>query len=186
MPETITHQIRTKAAQRVARHYASRWWWIDIREIEQEAYTLALEAEASLREPAHNPTGFLLRAISRPLIVWLWKQSKPISVTRYAAQNRKRAGFVNFVEYEVESFVEDEQSSELCKIEWIISVQQRIRALLDQHDGDALQILTGDVRPRELADESAIEIRQVYNLARRVRRRLEADVELQRLWLSAA
>jgi DNA-directed RNA polymerase specialized sigma24 family protein len=181
MPETITHQIRTKAAQRVARHYATRWWWVDVHEIEQEAYCLALEAEATLREPPRNPIGFLLRAITRPLVVWLWKQSKSISVTRYATQNRK---LEHFVAFEVESFV-DEAHPHDRRIEWVVAVQQRIRALLDARDGDALQLLTGDVRARELAQESDLAVREVYNLARRVRRRLEADAELHQLWLAA-
>ncbi len=185
MIETITHETRTIVARQIRHVYARRWSWIDPQEIEQQAYLEMLLVEAKPNAPKSytNPRAFLWHAAAPELIVWLWKQSKPITVTKYAVRESQKnlATYAAMVCDEYRDQAVADLEVEIERAQWIASVQARVRELLTDEESEVLSILLGEVRPRDVAKGG--DVRKVYTMTQRMRRRIERDSGLQELWL---
>jgi hypothetical protein len=181
MNNAITTQVQTTVARQIRSVYARRWSSIDPRDIEHQALLYALEASANAPTVVENPKAFLWRAVTPELVVWLWKQTKPITVTKYAVRESKKS-LDYYAAMVCDSFTDQvavDMAEHIERGQWIVAVQARIRELLNDADSRALAVLLDERKPRDI-DGSA---REIYNVTRQARRRIERDAELQRLWL---
>lgn len=183
MVQAITHETRTIVARQIRRVYARTWHWVDPRDIEQQAHLHMLEAEALPHDEIAEPGAFLWAAVSREIVVWLWKQSKPITVTKYAVKESKKnlALYAAMVFDEYRDQAVQDLAAEIERAQWIAAVQARMRELLDDEESEAVSILLGDKRSRDVAKDG--NVAHVYTVTQRVRRRFKRDADLQRLWL---
>lgn len=183
MQNAITHETRTIVATQIREFYARKWHWVDPRDIEQQAHLHLLEASLSLPAEVEHPHTFLWCAVTPELVVWLWKQSKPMTVTKYAVRESKKNLELYrsaFIEHDYVSATAD-FAAEYERAQWVATVQARIRELLTGADNEVISVLLGDKKPREVARHG--DVRSVYWATRTARRRMERDPDLQRLWL---
>lgn len=181
MNNAITPQVQTTVASQIRSVYARRWSCVDPRDIEHQAFLYVLEASASAPPVVEHPKSFLWRAVTPELVVWLWKQTKPVTVTKYAVRESQRS-LDYYAAMVCESFTDQvvaDMAESIERGQWIVAVQTRIRELLDDADSRALAVLLDERKPRDLDGN----VREIYNATRQARRRIERDAELQRLWL---
>lgn len=181
MNNAITPETQTIVARQIRSVYARRWSWVDPRDIEHQAFLYALEASAKAPPVVENPKAFLWRVVTPELVVWLWNQTKPITVTKYAVRESK-ASLAYYAAMVCDSFTDQvvaDMAESIERGQWIAAVQARIRELLSDADSRALAVLLDERKPRDLDGDA----REIYNVTRQARRRIERDAELQRLWL---
>lgn len=184
-------------AVKIASRYTRRVWWASRADLEQAARTSMVYAISKF-DPSRGANGDI------PLGSYLWmvarnevarevmKESSPVS-----AMHRRTNGIgltrasltvtVDGAEYErAELAVQNDLDDRYETLQRAEQIRRRLESLLGASGAAfALKVLTGDVKPAQVAEKSRIPVERVYAYNRDVREALREDPELMALWSNA-
>lgn len=188
-------KINSNAVKAAAR-YKKRCWWASIDDMRQEA-TVAQLAAAKRYDPTKGrhgniefgayTWGIAVRAIRRMLLkssapvtahhrlnVLKGIVHTPLTITNHQGEERERP----------ELKAQDAPSDEIAQRAQISrQVHARMIKLVGADSVDfALGVLTGEFKPRDIAEYHRVDPKSVYRSARAIKRAIEEDRQLWKLW----
>lgn len=168
MPETTTHETRSRVARAVARERHTRVPTLQDRE--QQAYLVTLEAEKRCPDET-----YLAGASRSALRYYCRRERSPVTLTQHFLQtNEERSD----PKIDVCNLYGDFEERALVEA-WVTAVGRRVREIIDT---DAANILLGEATPAEVAKRRRRPIADIYNQARAARRKVSRDETIRRLW----
>lgn len=173
--------MTTKIVERVSCFYACRVWWIDQRDLKQEAWLTVLTCDRPEFTDEHYRR-YTYRAVSKSLSRYCWEQSSIVS-THHAG---KQLAGIHRVPLEDATLVDPTNPEmELLKKEAAMLVpylREKLRQRLTQLVGadapcveEAILVLVEGEKPRDVADRTGVKKAQLYNCTKWMKKQAMAD-----------
>lgn len=169
-----------EVVEKVARAYAAKCWWADLRDLKQEAWVAILEAEATYNPARGARSQYAWSSAVYALRAYTWEMSSPVRAPRKrlpetAGMRRVAVDVLLDMPDPTPSPLEQAHSAKLTS-EWLAHV----RALVAQgHLADEVtRVLLDGERPSRVAREAGIAPWQLWRATKQARERLEQDPEL--------
>ena len=178
-------------AARVASRYVSRCRWAERAEIEAAAMAAMVEANSLYDDGRGVERGAFLWAVAvnaahRSVL----KASAPVSASHRPAVLKGMSGVSVFVEVGDTEVEREELSHDVATPEVLFDdaevasrVRERVVQLLGADGAEfALGVISGDFKPREVAEYHRIPVERVYVTTRQMKATLSEDFELWKMW----
>lgn len=193
-----------RVVEAAAARYAARCWWADVKDLEQEAWTVALEAQKHY-DPAKAAgaplEAYVWRAVVIQLSIYLRKQSAPVSASSNYVKDLEGLHRAPLTKVRNEPTMDTEVDADVHQERWRKAVRDRVtwlvmKSVRDGHKGvqagvesltdvpnanSSYEKLDEAVKPGEVAKRRAKAPESVYNAKSKAKELLESDPILRAL-----
>lgn len=182
-------------AQKLASRYVRRCWYVEREELEQVA-RLAMVYAIDKYDPSRGRTGdialgsYLWFVARNDVARAVMKASSPVSATHRPTEAIGTTRATLTITFEGQQIERPELSSEPDALDELLETSQRVQQIrkrleaLVGADGAvfAIKVLTGDIKPAQVAEKNKVPVSTVYAYNQRIREALRSDPQLYALW----
>lgn len=172
-------QLIVKNAGVISYRYKEKCWWASREDIRHDAIVAQLHCRSTY-DGVRPDVRYMWRAAVLAASSSVKRASSPVS-------SLKDADFLlGLYRAPLEAGEQDERESQhdlLEQKDLIERIRARVRLLLgDETLTFAIDLLTGEFRPADVAEEHGIPINEVYLCVKKIKNALASDPELYRMW----
>jgi len=172
-----------RVAARVARKYKRTYWWSEEEDLRQEAWAALLKAVHHWDPRVGAPLeAYLWRAANYALRPFVWKNASIAS-----ASYRQLAELFKHHRAQLnESIVDPAPSADevIEEARWRRAIRKELaRIFASDKDGSLAEaVLMAGYKPLQVAHVLDVPVQRVYSASAQIRRRIESDYTLFKLW----